>query len=294
MQKGLEVIEGTISTLGEGPVWLAAEKTFYWVDIIEKQIRFYKPETNEQWTIQAEQYVGAAVPAGQGRLLCALKDGFYFLDVVSGKFEKIVNPEEQLANNRFNDGKCDRSGRFWAGSMSLQGEEGTGALYSLESDGTVRKVLTDINCSNGLGWSLDDSEMYYIDTNSAREVQRFSYNPATGAIADKKIIVKLSEGQGYPDGMTVDAEGMIWVAHWEGNCVTRWNPNTGEQIDQINLPVSQVTSCCFGGEQLDELYITSAREGLSEEQLREEPLAGSCFRYKPGVKGLPVNEYKSI
>lgn len=293
MDKLVEVIEGTISTLGEGPVWLEDEKTFYWVDIIKKQIRFYNPAMGTQWTIQADQFVGAAVPATNRRLVCAMYDGLYYLDLNSERFEKIVDLESDLPGNRFNDGKCDRAGRFWVGTMSMENEAGAGALYCLERDGSARKILTDIGCSNGIGWSPDDRVMYYIDSNT-REVHQFTYNLETGETENREVIVRLGEGEGLPDGMAVDAEGMIWVAQWDGYCVTRWNPKTGEQLDKIKLPVSRVTSCCFGGENLDELYITSARIGLSEEQLIKEPLAGSCFRYIPGVRGLSVNGYKEI
>lgn len=293
MKKQLEVIENTISDLGEGPVWLANEGVFYWVDIMEKQIRFYKPDTGKQWSIQTPDYIGAAVPAGKGRLICAMGSGFYHLDMDTQTFEEIATPESHLPGNRFNDGKCDREGRFWAGTLSMTSEPEAGALYCLERDGSVRHMLSQIGCSNGLGWNSDDSVMYYIDTYT-HEVHRFSYDAATGEISNREAIIRFSKEQGYPDGMTVDAEGMIWVAHWGGYGVSRWNPETGEQLDMIELPVSQVTSCCFGGDNLDELFITSARTGLSEQQLLEEPLAGSCFLYKPGVRGLQVEEYKPL
>ncbi|RKP54092.1 SMP-30/gluconolactonase/LRE family protein [Cohnella endophytica] len=293
MKREPALIEGTISTLGEGPVWLKDENIYYWVDIIEKQIRFYNPRTGDQDLIQLDRMIGAAVPADDGRFVCAMQDGFYFLDRNTKQLAKIVDPESELPDNRFNDGKCDSSGRFWAGTMSVKGENAAGAFYCLEKDGTVRKIFTDISCSNGVGWSPDDQAMYYIDTGT-HEVHRMDYEASSGKLGHRKAIVTIPKDQGVPDGMCVDAEGMIWVAHWGGYCITRWNPSTGEQLEKIELPVSQVTSCCFGGEQLDELFITSAREGLSEEQLSKEPLAGSCFKYKPGVRGLQVHGYRTV
>lgn len=285
------MLDNTVSTLGEGPVWLADEGVYYWVDIMGKQIRFFNPQTGVERQIATPQWIGAAVPAGKGRLVCAMGNGLYMLDLASESFQEIAVPESHLPGNRFNDGKCDPAGRFWAGTMSLTSEPGVGSLYCLERDGSVRRVLENISISNGLGWSPDNRWMYYIDTPTC-EIWRFQYDLASGQISGKQTIVTVPDGQGTPDGMAVDAEGMIWVALWGGYGVARYNPDTGEQLEFIRLPVSQVTSCCFGGEHLDELFITSANIGLSEEELKAQPLAGSCFRIKPGVSGLPVAAYQ--
>ncbi len=291
MAKIMEVIEETKALLGEGPLWLADRKQLIWVDIESKQIHLLTPSTGEKRVITVDQRIGTIAPVEDGRMLCALQNGLYFLDINSEQLELITDPEAHLPNNRFNDGKCDPSGRFWAGTMPLGETIPSGALYRLDHNGAIHQMVTGVGCSNGMAWSQDQTTMYYIDTYTG-QVDRFDYEAATGAISNRKAIIVMPQEQGYPDGMTIDAEGMLWIAHWGGYCVSRWNPATGECLERVELPVSQVTSCCFGGEQLDELYITSARTGLSEEQLAQEPLAGSLFKYKPGVKGTPMYAYK--
>jgi sugar lactone lactonase YvrE len=200
----------------------------------------------------------------------------------------IAKVEPRLAGNRFNDGKCDLTGRFWAGTMDIEERRASGALYFLERN-KVRRVLGGVTISNGLGWSPNNDTMYYIDT-PTRRVCAFDYNAETGKVKDRRTVVDFNpDQQGSPDGMAVDTEGKMWVAHWGGSRVTRWNPATGRPLDAVILPVSQVTSCCFGGRNLDELYITTARTGLDREALLRQPLAGGVFRVKTGLRGLPTN-----
>lgn len=284
------LVEGE-SLLGEGPLWLADSKEIVWVDIEGKCLLIFSIVTGKKRTLPVGQRIGAVVRAEDGRMVCALENGFYYLNPETESLEPIVDPESHLPGNRFNDGKCDPMGRFWAGTMPIEGEGPVGALYRLDGDGSVHKMVEEIGCSNGLGWSLDGKTMYYIDT-STKRIDRFDYDAVSGNITNRQTVVVIPSEQGYPDGMTVDAEGMIWVAHWDGYCISRFDPSTGECLERIELPVSRITSCCFGGEDMDELYITSARVGLSEEQLLREPLAGSLFVYKAGVKGLLANEFK--
>jgi len=293
MELRVEALCVGTSILGEGPLWLPESKQLIWVDIEGKRLNFYTPMSGAQKSIQLDQRIGAVVQSEDGRLVCALENGFYYLDLKTETLQTIANPESHLPNNRFNDGKCDPAGRFWAGTMPMTNGGPHGALYRLDGDGSVHKMLEDIGCSNGLGWSLDGTTMYYIDTDT-RRVDRFDYDALSGKIENRKTIVSFSKEWGYPDGMTVDEEGMLWVAHWNGSAVSRFDPTTGERIARIELPVSLVTSCCFGGENLDELYITTARIGLSEEQLQREPLAGSVFVCKPGVRGLQANDFKVL
>lgn len=293
MASPLEVLEVDKALLGEGPLWLPENKQLVWVDIEGMQLHLYSPDTGISRAIAVGQRIGAVVPTTDGRMLCALQNGFYYLNMVNESIEPIADPEADLPNNRFNDGKCDPSGRFWAGTMPIGGDDPVGALYRLDQDGTVHKMVTGVGCSNGIGWNLDQTTMYYIDT-VTRRIDRFDYEATTGNISNRQTAIPIPENQGYPDGMAVDVEGMLWVAHWGGYCVSRWNPETGECLEKVELPVSQVTSCCFGGEHLDELYITSASVGLSEEQLLKEPLAGSVFKYAPSVRGMPVHKYKVI
>ncbi|PRX62911.1 sugar lactone lactonase YvrE [Cohnella sp. SGD-V74] len=291
MTKRAEAINAEKSVLGEGPLWLPESGRLVWVDIEGMKIRMWNPKTGEEESVSVGQRIGAVVRATDGRMVCALQNGFHFLDAETGELEPIADPEAHLPGNRFNDGKCDPAGRFWAGTMPIADGAPTGALYRLDGDGSAHKMAEEIGCSNGLGWSLDGSTMYYIDT-STRRIDKFDFDAGSGGISNRRTVAVIPADQGYPDGMTVDAEGKLWVAHWDGHAVSRFDPDTGECLERVELPVSRVTSCCFGGDDLDELYITSASVGLSEEQLRREPLAGSLFVYKPGVKGLPAAEFK--
>jgi sugar lactone lactonase YvrE len=203
----------------------------------------------------------------------------------------IADPEAHLPGNRFNDGKCDPAGRFWAGTMRIAEDQvGAGSLYCLDRDLTVRKMWEGITIANGIAWSSDAKTMYYIDTPTCA-VAAFDYDLATGSIANRREIIRTPKEAGFPDGMTIDAEGMLWVAYWQGWRVVRWDPSTGEMLATVELPVERVTAPWFGGPNLDELYITTARIGLSDEARAQQPLAGSLFRARVGVAGLPAFEF---
>ncbi|HTI30100.1 MAG TPA: SMP-30/gluconolactonase/LRE family protein, partial [Methylomirabilota bacterium] len=220
-------------------------------------------------------------PRAAGGFVAALQDGFWV--VGDGPAARIAAIPEAGPGLRFNDGKCDPAGRFWAGTMTYDAALGAGALYRLDPDGQARMVLDEVTISNGLAWSLDGGTMYFIDTPTQR-VDAFSFDGVTGEIGDRRPEIHLPPEAGAPDGMTIDAEGGLWIALWGGAAVHRYLDGRLDQV--IELPVSQPTSCCFGGASLDELYVTSAREGLSAPRLRAEPLAGALFRVRPGVRGL--------
>lgn len=289
-QPQLELVLDLKATLGEGPCWDQQNGTLYWVDIKQNQVHAYHPELGTNRTITLNQMAGAVVPRAGGGLVLALQHGFYLLDWETEQLTFLSDPEEDKPDNRFNDGKCDAAGRFWAGTLSFEEKEPVASLYVLEKDRKVRKVLDGVTVSNGLGWSPDGQTMYYIDS-PTRKVVAYDYDLDTGSLSKVRTVVSLPEGGGFPDGMTVDAEGMLWVAQWDGWQVSRWNPHTGEQIGSIPVPAARVTSCTFGGENYDELYITTARTGLSEEDLAKQPHAGGVFRIKPGVTGLPTASY---
>ncbi|WP_281242825.1 SMP-30/gluconolactonase/LRE family protein [Salisediminibacterium halotolerans] len=221
-----------------------------------------------------------------GGLLLALERGFYFYDLDSNDLTPLGDPEAGIATNRFNDGKCDPAGRFWAGTMALDKAPGNANLYRLNRDHNIEHVLSGVTTSNGLAWDRERALMYYIDTKT-KKVQAYDYDDGSGAIANPRTAVTIADGAGSPDGMTIDQEGMLWIALFRGWRVIRVNPATGERLAEIAVPASQVTSCTFGGSSLDELYITTARTGLSEEALKEQPHAGGIFRVQPGVSGMP-------
>ncbi|MDF2959815.1 MAG: putative Membrane Associated Protein [Paenibacillus sp.] len=290
-QLQLELIHDAKAALGEGPCWDHRSGTLYWVDIAGKRVHVFNPQTKENRIIQLEQMVGVAVPRESGGMIAGLENGIYVLDLETEQLTLVEDPESGLENNRFNDGKCDAAGRFWAGTMSTKGQKEAGSLYCLEPGGTIRKVVEGVTTSNGIGWSPDGRTMYYIDT-PTKLVVAYPYDEETGRLGDVRTAVSIPAGEGSPDGMTVDAEGMLWVAHWGGWQVSRWNPHTGEKLTAVPVPAAQVTSCAFGGPSLDELYITTARIGQSEEALLKQPHAGGVFRYKPGITGMPVHFYK--
>jgi len=272
--------------LGEGPVWDAANHTILWVDIMGCAIHELNMKSNALRSISTPSMIGSFALCTDGNILAAMQDGFSFINRITGAESPLSDPEAALNGNRFNDGKTDPAGRFWAGSMSLSGEKGTGNLYMVDQQLNVKKQVENVSISNGLCWSLDNRFFYYIDT-PTMEVVRFDYDIATGEISNKTTVITIPAKEGYPDGMTIDSEGMLWIAHWEGWQVARWDPSTGNKIDSIHLPVSLVTSICFGGENMDDMFITSARVGLTDEQLAEEPLAGSSFIIsKTGFKGF--------
>lgn len=290
MPDSLELLKESKAELGEGPSWDSRNNALYWVDIQGGNVHTYKLNNGKDTVIHTGGYVSSVVPRMSGGVLVTLQHGFYSLDLKTHSVTLIREVERDLVSNRFNDGKCDAYGRFWAGTMNMTKLNSTGILYYLSSDHSVTKVLSGIGISNGLGWSPDNSTMYYIDT-PTRRVTAYDFDLVTGKINNKRTAVDFSYQEGMPDGMAVDREGMIWVAHWGGSKVSRWNPITGKMLDQIVVPAIYVTSCCFGGKNLDELYITTSRTGLDRRALSEYPLSGHLFRAKVEVGGLPTYSF---
>ncbi len=287
-----ELILDARSVLGEGAIWNAARQRLHWIDIKGQRVFTYDPATGENHACDVGRMVGTVVPRSRGGLMLAVHEGFAALAPDAGRLTLLpAPPEHDPAAARFNDGKCDPAGRFWAGTMALvKGPRPVGRLYRLDRDGSVHVMLRDVGTSNGLAWSLDRRTFYYIDTALVR-VDAFDYDDATGAIANRRTAITIPPGIGRPDGSTLDAEGMLWIAMWDGWSVTRWDPRTGTMLQTIRLPVARVTSCAFGGPELDTLFITTARDGLTEAQLASQPLAGGLFALRPGVRGLPAPEF---
>lgn len=278
--------------LGEGPVWDQTRKQVYWVDIPEGHIHQFSTTTGAHHIIPVHQMIGAVALCKDGSLVAALQHGFALIDHETGDIKMINDPEQHLPDNRFNDGKCDPAGRFWAGTLSFPEDSPVGSLYMLSNDLTVLKKAEGITVSNGLAWSLDHQTFYYIDTPTF-EVRAYDFDKGSGNISNKKTIIEVPKEDGFPDGMTIDNEGMLWIAHWGGWQLTRWDPQSGEKIFSIPMPVAKVTSCTFGGENLGDLYITSARKDLTEEELRKQPLAGSLFVIRDcGFTGVGVFEFQ--
>jgi sugar lactone lactonase YvrE len=289
-----EVASNVKAILGEGPSWDAKNEILYWIDIRGGAIFSHRlGNPNDQVVAKAER-VSSVVPRAKGGLALTLQHGFFTLAPNSPKFEPLSEPiETGMSTSRFNDGKCDPAGRYWAGTMDDSERTASGSLYCIDQDRKLRKLVTQVGVSNGLGWSPDNRKMYYIDS-PTKKVSSFDYSLTMGEISNRRTIVDFAANNqpGVPDGMTVDVEGMLWVAHWGGSRVTRWNPDTGKLLDTISVPAGETTSLCFAGKNLDELYITSARDGLDDKALAAQPLAGSLFVVKPGVRGLPTNSFE--
>ncbi|TNJ63200.1 SMP-30/gluconolactonase/LRE family protein [Paenibacillus hemerocallicola] len=282
-----ELLLDAKAALGEGPSWDERNGLLYWVDIDGKALHTYEVSSKQTSVVPLGKKIGAVVPRKSGGVVLVLEDGFYAYDPSGDGLTFLGNPEGRKPNTRFNDGKCDAAGRFWAGTMSMNGTANQGALYCLETDLTIRTIFENVSCSNGLAWSPDNRTMYYIDS-PTRKVMAYDFDLESGEMSNPRVAVEVTEEGAVPDGMTSDAEGMIWVALWGGYGIRRWNPHTGELLLKIDVPAEQSSSCAFAGPNLDELYITSARVGISEANLLDQPLAGGLFLYKSDVKGQPT------
>jgi sugar lactone lactonase YvrE len=288
----IEVVVPHRCLVGEGPVWDPKRKAICWLDIIDGDIHECIPGEGKFRSIRVNQMIGSFAVCKNGGSIAGLKHGVGFIDRETGKTDIFADPESDLPENRFNEGKCDPAGRFWVGTMAHSFATGVGSLYRVDNDKTITKQIPGVTISNGIAWSADHKTMYYIDTLTT-QVVAFNYDKASGAINDKRIVIQIPEGEGRPDGMTIDNEGMLWVAHWDGWRVTRWDPATGEKLLTIHIPAAKVSSCTFGGENFEDLYITTARVGLTEDQIKDQPLAGSLFVWRNcGYKGLPAFEFE--
>ena len=279
------------ATLGEGPIWDARENILWWVDINECRLHRFDPATRINQTYEIGQRVGTVVPRAKGGLMLAIENGFASYDPVTEALEIIADPEAHLPQNRFNDGKCDPAGRFWAGTLELVEQDMTaGTLYCLCADGRVEPRVSDVGISNGIVWTSDKQTMYFIDS-PTRRVDAFEYDHDTGAISNRRTAITLPTGIGYPDGMTIDSEDKLWVALWAGWGVARFDPATGQLLEKIDVPASQVTACALGGPELKDLFITTARRDLEGNTLDEQPYAGGLFHTRVAVAGVPSNSF---
>lgn len=270
--------------LGEGVFWSEREQKVFWVDIEGHRVCRFDPATGENKSVTVGQQVGTVVENEAGGLIVGLKDGVYALHFETGKLSKGCDPMQGAAENRLNDGKVGPDGRLYVGGM---GPDHAQSLYRIEKDGTSFSTVVDgVTISNGLCWSVDRKTFYYIDS-PQRVVWAYDFDVASGLVSNRRVVVDVTSESSVPDGMTIDAEGMLWVAFWEGSAVRRYNPNSGELLREIMLPVSRVTSCAFGGQNLDTLYITTASVGFDESDWERETQAGGLFAVKPGVRGLP-------
>jgi sugar lactone lactonase YvrE len=274
-------VDGPMATLGEGPVWDDQDQALYWVDIPEGRVhRMDAGGSFTSWDVGGR--ASAVVPRASGGLVLAVSDGFAVLDPASGAVTPLAPVEADRPETRMNDGSCDRAGRFFAGTMADDERPGFGSLYRLDPDLTLTTLVTGVGTSNGIGWSPDERLMYYIDS-QAYQVDVFDYDPATGEIDGRRAFAAVGGGDVMPDGLTVDADGGVWVAVWGGGALLRHDPD-GRLRESVELPAGHVTSCAFGGPELDQLYISTA-DGPGT-------LGGALFVCQPGVTGQPSYPFR--
>ena len=285
-----EVVSEIRAELGEGPVWHPVESVLYVIDIVNGRVNRFDPNRNSWLSCQFPSMVGCVVPFESGGVIAATEKGFFIVrhdSSMQALTVELLEATDLPPVLRFNDGKCSPAGRIWVGTMHKEFAPNSGNLFAKTTTDDTQMLLASTSLSNGLDWSPDESTFYHIDTPTNR-VAIYPYRKTDDQIELNPEYMPFLDGAGYPDGMCVDSEGMIWIAHFAGSAISRWNPATKQLVAQYALPVTHVSSICFGGDDLDEIYVTTASEGFSDEQLIEQPLAGQVFRAKAPVAGKPA------
>lgn len=275
MSGQVEIALRAEADLGEGPWWNAGSGELLWVDLLRGEIHRYNPSSGIDVGFAVGQPVGMVARRRSGGLVCAVRDGVMFVEPDGAEARLVADIEGSLRHLRMNDGACDPGGRLWAGTMATDLSPTQGSLYRVDPDLRVTAVRTGVSISNGLDWSPDGRTFYFTDS-TTRCVDAYDFDVSTGNVSNRRLLVEVADSVATPDGLAVDAEGSLWIAMWDGGCVRRYSAQ-GVLLRTIELPVLRPTSVAFGGPHLDQLFITSARGGLSDAQLAAEPHAGSIF-----------------
>lgn len=278
------------AALGETPVWSAADNRLYWIDCIAGAIHSYDPTAAEDRVVpvEIEGYLGSISLRAEGGLLILAGKALWALDAGSATPRRLAGVEENMPDNLVNDGKCDPAGRFWFGTMHAAESEATGALYRFDGAAVV-KVDQGFICANGMGWSPDGKTFYLVDMMPGR-VLAYDYDPGSGTARNRRTLFSIPGAEGMPDGLCVDREGGIWVAHWDGWRISRWSPE-GHRLQTLEVPVQRPTCPVFGGPGLGTLYLTSSAAELPAESLARGPHSGALFALDAGVQGVPIAEF---
>jgi hypothetical protein len=278
------------SLLGEGPIWSPRDNALYWVDILTPTIHCWHAADGRSTDTPLGTMTSVAIPKATGGLLLATSGGLMTLDSAARSMTLLAHPAAERPGNRYNDGKCDRRGRLWISSMDMGTAVNRGSLFRVEADGSWEKMDSGFTVPNGLGWSPDNTRMYFTDT-FRRTIYEYDFDLTAGTISHRRPLIVFNEADGKPDGLTVDADGCLWVAAWDAWHIARFAPD-GKLLQRIRLPVSRPTSCCFGGPSLETLFVTSASVRLSTQELASAPLSGALFALEvPGVRGLPEGTF---
>ena len=278
----------TNDVLGEVPRWHALENALYWIDALKPAVYRFDPARNEVERWAPPEKLGSFAPSAGGGLIIAGRNGFALYDPRGGSFVRIADPEDKAAENILNDGRCDSRGRFWAGSMTKTMQRASGKLYRV-ARGRVDACDDGIWVSNGVAWSPDDKTMYFADSH-VHAIFRYDYDVDTGAIGKRRLFADTKDRAGVPDGASVDADGFLWTAMFDGGCLARYAPD-GRLERTVPMPVSRPTACAFGGPDLATMYVTTARFRLAPDRLAAEPFAGGLLALDVGVQGLPESLY---
>lgn len=283
-------LNNTKSILGEGAIWSSLRNLFFYVDIEGKKVGFVDPVSGMTKQRQMKEKVGTVVPTENGRLILGLENSISIFDFDCDELQEFIELESEIPTNRSNDGKCDAAGRLWIGTMNQEASGAVGALYRFDGE-EAKKMIPNRKVSNGICWSSDNKTMYYIDSFDYN-IKAYDFDLETGDISNERIVVEMKNQNFTPDGMTIDTEGMLWVAMWGEGTVNRYNPLSGELVGKVDVNAPHVTSCAFGGPNMTQMLITTASSGLSEEQLKQFPESGTLFLVDVGIEGTKMNTFK--